>query len=98
MLFDAVMWPYKDLKVILLFFVDSKNSVKEENKRHSYENADRSTAEDEDADDDQVEDLSMSRKSDPKISPPPSPVSVASVANCDAAVPAQTGVIVPPQK
>lgn len=55
-----------------------------------------STGED-DGDDDQVEDLSMSRKSE-KVSPPPSPVSVASVPNSDAAVPAQTGVIVPLQK
>lgn len=52
---------------------------------------------DDDGDDDQVEDLSMSRKIE-KVSPPPSPVSVASVPNSDAAVPAQPGVIVPPQK
>lgn len=56
----------------------------------------RSNADD-DVEDDQVEDLSMSRKSE-KVSPPPSPVSVASPPNPDVAVPAQTGVIVPPQK
>lgn len=71
---------------------------------HSFVNnlkVERSTAED-DGDDDQVEDLSMGRKScdasHEKVSPPPSPVSVVSVPNSDAAVPAQTGVIVPLQK
>lgn len=74
--------------------------MREENERHSFENADRPMPVDEEVDDgdeDQVEDLSMARKSE-KISPPPSPVSVASIPNSDAAVPAQTGVIVPPQK
>lgn len=74
-------------------------SMREESERHSFENVkvERSIDVEEDADDDQVEDLSMSRKSE-KVSPPPSPVSVASVPNSDTAVPAQTGVIVPPQK
>lgn len=49
--------------------------------------------------DDEVEDLSMSRAKIEKVSPPPSPVPVASLPNSDAAVPAaQPGVIVPPQK
>lgn len=75
-------------------------SMREESERHSFENVkmERSVDVEDDADDDQVEDLSMSRKSE-KVSPPPSPVSVASVPNSDTAVPAaQTGVIVPPQK
>lgn len=74
--------------------------MREESERNSFENVkmERSSIDiEEDADDDQVEDLSMSRKGE-KISPPPSPVSVASVPNSDVAVPAQTGVIVPPQK
>lgn len=74
--------------------------MREESERISFENVklERSSIDaEDDADDDQVEDLSMSRKSE-KVSPPPSPVSVASVPNSDAAVPAQTGVIVPPQK
>lgn len=74
--------------------------MQEENLRHSFENVklERSMDVEDDADDDQVEDLSMSRKSE-KVSPPASPVSVASVPNSDTAVPAaQTGVIVPPQK
>lgn len=69
----------------------------EENDRNAFVKVEPSTL-DEDADDDQVEDLSMSRKSE-KISPPPSPVSVASIPSSDVAVPApQPGVIVPPQK
>lgn len=73
--------------------------MREESERNSFENVkmERSIDVEEDADDDQVEDLSMSRKSE-KVSPPPSPVSVASVPHSDAAVPAQTGVIVPLQK
>lgn len=76
--------------------------MREESERNSFEvsavKLERSSIDvEDDADDDQVEDLSMSRKSE-KVSPPPSPVSVASVPNSDAAVPAQTGVIVPPQK
>lgn len=75
-------------------------SMREESERHSFENVklERSIDVEDDAEDDQVEDLSMSRKSE-KVSPPPSPVSVASVPNSDTAVPAaQAGVIVPPQK
>lgn len=74
--------------------------MREDSERHSFEpvKIDKLKMDvDDDGDDDQVEDLSMSRKSE-KVSPPPSPVSVASVPNSDAAVPAQTGVIVPPQK
>lgn len=74
--------------------------MREESVRHSFENVklERSVDVEEDAEDDQVEDLSMSRKSE-KVTPPPSPVSVASAPNSDTAVPAaQTGVIVPPQK
>lgn len=68
-------------------------------KRGSFENTGRSI--DEDEDDDQVEDLSMSRKeSSEKLSPPPSPVTV-SVPNSDAVPPPtsaqQLGVIVPPR-
>lgn len=70
--------------------------MQEESDRHSFENVEPPVPDD-DGDEDQVEDLSMGRKTE-KISPPPSPVSVASVQNSDAAVPAQTGVIVPPQK
>lgn len=75
-------------------------SMREESVRHSFENVklERSVDVEDDAEDDQVEDLSMSRKSE-KVTPPPSPVSVASAPNSDTAVPAaQTGVIVPPQK
>lgn len=73
-----------------------KISIREENDRHSFIKVEQTTVED-DGDDDQVEDLSMSRKTE-KMSPPPSPVSVASLQNSDAAVPAQPGVIVPLQK
>lgn len=75
--------------------------MRDESERNSFENVklERSIEVEDEVDDDQVEDLSMSRKSE-KVSPPPSPVSVASVPNSDTAVPAaQTGgVIVPPQK
>lgn len=73
-------------------------SMREESERHSFENVKLERSVDAEDDADEVEDLSMSRKSE-KVSPPPSPVSVASAPNSDTAVPAaQTGVIVPPQK
>lgn len=81
---------------MLRFLCLLKNiSIREESERHSSHQ--QSNVED-DGDDDQVEDLSMTRPKIEKVSPPPSPVPVASVPNSDAAVPAQPGVIVPPQK
>lgn len=79
-----------------MFSIHSEISMREENDRHTFENVERPPPEDE-GDEDQVEDLSMARKTE-KVSPPNSPVSVVSPQNSDTAVPAQTGVIVPPQK
>lgn len=84
------------LRLIQNFSIRSNYSVRDESEQHPFANVEQ-PAQDDDGDEDQVEDLSMARKTE-KISPPPSPVSVASAPNSDAAIPAQTGVIVPPQK